>query len=383
MKNFRLWQTAILMLILIAGINEKLHTQTPFPTHINSSNVNTATSAIMVQFGDALGVSPQHISGFLQNMLNEQILSSLSAPNATVQSITDNSIVFKWSNVANAHGYRIGYLNLNSAATGVNSYPTSSAQNYKLPGVPDDLYLVAFQSFRLGRYSTLSIIIQEKDIILYSGGGSGLPCNCPDNDYASIEYIGGQGEGTISYANLDPASSFDLLVGDFSDSPTFENIDPVAVVHGFVPVDGDFDILLNSNCLFGIDGIDYLGFGNTLIGSENYNLSNYSIYLSVCEGSTPEYGNINLSANSTGTKIYPNPFQKELSFDLVVNEQSSISIEIYDVSGRLVKSAVDRIEAGSEDYLTTINTRELPLGLYFCIVKNGKYMERIPVLRTE
>ena len=338
MKNLRLWQTAGLTLLLIASFLGKSEAQNPFPTHVNSSNVNTTTTAIMGQFGDALGVSPQEISGFLQNMLNEQILPSLSAPNATVQSITDNSIVFKWSNIANVHGYRIGYLNLNNAISGINNYPTSPSQNYKLPGIPDDLYLVAFQSFRLGRYSTLSIIIQEKDIILYSGGGSGLPCNCPDNDYASIEYIGGQGEGTISYSDLDPASSFDLLVGDFSDAPTFETIDPVAIVHGYVPVDGDFDILLNSNCLFGMDGIDYLGFGNTLIGSESYNLSNYSIYLSVCGAGTPEYGNINFSANTTGAKIFPNPFQKELSFELEVNQHSSISIEFYDISGRLVKT---------------------------------------------
>jgi len=76
---------------------------------------------------------------------------------------------------------------------------------------------------------------------------------------------------------------------------------------------------------------------------------------------------------SSELRSYPNPFAYKASVEYTVTKPGPVSLKVYDTTGRLVKTLVDKkMEEGS--YMASWdgkgeNGRELPSGTYFCIVK--------------
>ncbi|MCB0283499.1 MAG: T9SS type A sorting domain-containing protein [Calditrichae bacterium] len=72
--------------------------------------------------------------------------------------------------------------------------------------------------------------------------------------------------------------------------------------------------------------------------------------------------NVNLAIFSLG-KNYPNPFNPETKISFGFPEQSSVSLDVYDVAGKKVAELVTGVqEAGL--YTTTFNAHSLPSGVY-------------------
>jgi hypothetical protein len=90
---------------------------------------------------------------------------------------------------------------------------------------------------------------------------------------------------------------------------------------------------------------------------------------------TPSNGQVYVFTPTTGTgsrkiadaavKVSPNPFSSELKIEMTGQQQMS-SMKIYDLQGRLLRSV--NISEGSA---CTVNTHDLPAGIYFLQLTNG------------
>jgi len=71
---------------------------------------------------------------------------------------------------------------------------------------------------------------------------------------------------------------------------------------------------------------------------------------------------------------YPNPFNPVTTFTYAVPVQSRVSIIIYDVSGRVVRTLVDKdVEPGYHQ--TVLYAAGLPSGVYFARMVSGKFTD--------
>ena len=99
--------------------------------------------------------------------------------------------------------------------------------------------------------------------------------------------------------------------------------------------------------------------------------------LSLINQNTIQYRDYETNKNnlrSDITKVYPNPFNEELSIDLLFENKSSISIELYNSNGKLIKSDLVGINKG----LNSIKIKGLNVlkpGIYY--IKAGKYGKKL------
>jgi hypothetical protein len=76
-------------------------------------------------------------------------------------------------------------------------------------------------------------------------------------------------------------------------------------------------------------------------------------------------------------KVYPNPFNEYLSFEMIDNQ--SVNIELFDVLGRKVKS----LNVDNADTFYQINTDDLQPGLYFyTLLKDNQIVEKGKVIKA-
>jgi hypothetical protein len=88
-------------------------------------------------------------------------------------------------------------------------------------------------------------------------------------------------------------------------------------------------------------------------GATNYAAYKYSIYCSyVADGSksaeiTTE---IEPAFKSADLKVYPNPFSDKLRFEFVSPESANARIDLYDMTGRIVKTVFEQPVEGGVSY---------------------------------
>lgn len=70
---------------------------------------------------------------------------------------------------------------------------------------------------------------------------------------------------------------------------------------------------------------------------------------------------------------YPNPFSTETTVSFSLPEAGLTSLEIFDVTGRSVKTVVDDIFYSKGEHRIKIQSAELPSGIYFYRLVSGKY----------
>ncbi len=63
--------------------------------------------------------------------------------------------------------------------------------------------------------------------------------------------------------------------------------------------------------------------------------------------------------------VYPNPFSKEVNINFEIPETGHITVEVFDVDGRLVKSLFDGIAEEGDPYQVTFDGTSLSKGVYF------------------
>ena len=70
--------------------------------------------------------------------------------------------------------------------------------------------------------------------------------------------------------------------------------------------------------------------------------------------------------------VYPNPSKGEIAIRYTLTENTSISIDIYDVKGKKVKTLVTSPKMYPGIYNSSFNISELSDGIYFCSLKTGE-----------
>lgn len=79
-------------------------------------------------------------------------------------------------------------------------------------------------------------------------------------------------------------------------------------------------------------------------------------------------------AARTGLQNYPNPFSRATTIAYEIGRDSDVTLEVYDITGRKVRSVVDRFHtAGS--YQVTFDAEALPAGLYFYRLDDGSKVQ--------
>ncbi|HWA05717.1 MAG TPA: T9SS type A sorting domain-containing protein, partial [Ignavibacteria bacterium] len=85
-------------------------------------------------------------------------------------------------------------------------------------------------------------------------------------------------------------------------------------------------------------------------------------------------GNNNLPATFKLGQNYPNPFNPVTKIQYSLPRNSYIRLQIYDASGRFVKSIVDGFESAGEHF-AVFNGGNLASGVYFYVLQAGEYVE--------
>jgi hypothetical protein len=92
-------------------------------------------------------------------------------------------------------------------------------------------------------------------------------------------------------------------------------------------------------------------------------------------------GNINYTPSASGiatnslfvnsTSLFPNPSNENTNMNFTLAENSSVSLNIYDMTGQLVKAVINE-EMVSGDHSIAIETSSLPSGVYFMTLVSGE-----------
>jgi hypothetical protein len=81
---------------------------------------------------------------------------------------------------------------------------------------------------------------------------------------------------------------------------------------------------------------------------------------------------------------YPNPFNPSTTIGYNLPESGQVSLSVYDMTGRTVKTLVNGVqEAGEYSYVfetVDANGSQLPSGLYMCRLHAGSYVKTIKMM---
>ena len=77
---------------------------------------------------------------------------------------------------------------------------------------------------------------------------------------------------------------------------------------------------------------------------------------------------------------YPNPFNTATTLQFNLKEAGHVSLNIFDVAGKPVKTIADEVmNAGEKKY--TFEANLLPPGIYYCTLKQGMFTETKRLLK--
>jgi Secretion system C-terminal sorting domain len=78
----------------------------------------------------------------------------------------------------------------------------------------------------------------------------------------------------------------------------------------------------------------------------------------------------------------PNPFQTELNLKYRLSTQAAVRIQLFNIEGVLVQTQnIETLSAG--DYTATLDTAELPTGIYFYTINNGGVLAQGRVVKIQ
>jgi uncharacterized delta-60 repeat protein len=89
-----------------------------------------------------------------------------------------------------------------------------------------------------------------------------------------------------------------------------------------------------------------------------------------------------LSTDCFSLKLYPNPAKSQTAIRYALPAESKVSLQLYDISGRLVKTLVNE-QKKVGNYSTNINSQTLPAGVYFLSLQTAskRLIKRLVVVK--
>jgi len=84
--------------------------------------------------------------------------------------------------------------------------------------------------------------------------------------------------------------------------------------------------------------------------------------------------------NNSSLTVFPNPFTTSTTLEFILSETQNVSISIFDVIGREIKTiATNNLQAGKNNLI--IDSSELMSGIYICEIKTGKNVRVIKLIK--
>ncbi|WP_179339675.1 zinc-dependent metalloprotease [Winogradskyella ludwigii] len=259
---------------------------------------------------------------------------------------------------------------LTSTGPIVRSFPPSSNSTRYIPKLED--YVSSVNSSTtweklvlINRDVNYSLLVRDNDI---SGGQVGL-------DFMTVTVSDSSGAFTVSSQNTTGLSYTGSTIQTVTWNVGNTNVAPINsnIVNILLSTDGglNFDTVLLSNTPN--DGVEDITLPNVDAAScrfmvesadnifYNLNTKNFAIEMNLSVDD-------NILANSLN--VYPNPSKGEftISFDSVLNN-SSVKIDVYDISGRSVYKNIFVNE--SAQFNETINLNSVASGVYIANISNG------------
>mgnify|MGYP003886672545 CR=1 FL=1 len=104
-------------------------------------------------------------------------------------------------------------------------------------------------------------------------------------------------------------------------------------------------------------------------------LSNVSLSLQHKEGSAlkPGHGDRSITFGKPQAftcKAMPSPFVSEIGFEIELKSPDFVEVELYDISGNLIKSLKEQLPAGSS-FITISDLENIAGGVYLYKVRSG------------
>ncbi len=88
---------------------------------------------------------------------------------------------------------------------------------------------------------------------------------------------------------------------------------------------------------------------------------------------------INEIENAYAFNCFPNPFSDKLTIEFTLAEQEQVTIQLFDVQGRLIQTLSQREVVNSGKHRYTIDGKELTAGVYYCKFQSDDYLQVIKV----
>jgi hypothetical protein len=87
-------------------------------------------------------------------------------------------------------------------------------------------------------------------------------------------------------------------------------------------------------------------------------------------------------AMTLGVKVYPNPVKALSVIRYSLPAEGKVSLQLYDISGRLVKTLVNE-DKKPGSYSITLNTKILSAGVYFIFLQteSKRIIERLVIIK--
>ncbi|MBI4648319.1 MAG: T9SS type A sorting domain-containing protein [Bacteroidia bacterium] len=92
-------------------------------------------------------------------------------------------------------------------------------------------------------------------------------------------------------------------------------------------------------------------------------------------------GMVDFSYESNPILVYPNPIQKDVMLEYTLTKDEFLTIEIYDINGRLVKSIFTNENRNKGTHKELLNIEKLQAGIYILSIKNNLRSQNIKIVK--
>ena len=168
-------------------------------------------------------------------------------------------------------------------------------------------------------------------------------------------------DGTWYGDGLHDMGTWELIDGDIVITPSDTADGPGEFYNSDLAVDG------NGNWL----GIDIQFQGPDMFDEYSYDLMCMQFSFTVVDFAL-ENSEVNIPGDISIENIYPNPFNPTTSIDFSISVPSSISIDLYDINGHLVKNITEGYY-GTGSYSKLIDGSDITSGAYFVRLETEGY----------
>jgi|GEM_PF-4630289 len=110
------------------------------------------------------------------------------------------------------------------------------------------------------------------------------------------------------------------------------------------------------------------------------NTSTQSAYSNEIQINTPTYTSVNEYFNTNTIKLYPNPVDSNLTYQLDNELRGNLSITIFDINGSLIKQL--DIQKQAQDLTQTIDVAELAAGIYIVQMQLNSEVGSMPFIKN-